>query len=298
MSTAHVDDTGFPETVPGLASWDPSPEELEGMARLAFLVPAYINVDTRFLSSFTSLVSRYAAHTGREPRVLVQQGPYAAQNMRAGVKRLLEYPAAEWDRLLVVETDMLLPRNALFMHASLAPSDEIVGSVYFQHAPPFHCNLMTEHPEHHKLAHWVPQGIRWLLENPGLHECHCVGLGCTSISRHVLEEWPAGVPMFRNEWSEEAAQDQFSDGEVSHDVWFCVEARKLGRWIGILSSCVCGHMTAAMTGPPQFFAYHARELTESPSTAGSGILVPRKEGANGLLHLPTRHPGSKRAVRR
>lgn len=241
------------------------------VGRLAIASPLYHNVDTKFYSSMCAQIARYSAATGHEPILLNMGGPYAAQNMRSAMRILRERD--DWDRVLVVEQDMMLPRNAFFLHALLTPEDEIVGSVYFQHAPPFHINAMMRNPdEPEKMGFPNWEGVKFLLDNPGLHPCGAVGLGCTSIARDVVMKWDPDIPMFLNGFSPEAKDDAYANGEVSHDVYFCQEAEKQGFKIWVLTSCVCRHITYGEVGPLQVEAYYRQELMRRASE--KGILLP------------------------
>lgn len=187
---------------------------------LAIAIPAAGSMPTQMVQNLVSM--------DRVDNMLIRiaQGPYVAQNMRLLVKDYLKIP--DWERMLVLETDMILPKDALIRHA--LHTDAVVGSLYFQHSPPYWANAMVRHPtKDNQWAHISPVGVVEMLKTPGLWECDIVGLGATSIRRDVFENWPEDLPYFRTDYvHSDYAEDDFSLGEVSHDVWFCQRVREQG----------------------------------------------------------------------
>lgn len=169
-------------------------------------------------------------------------GALVAMNMRAVVASLLE--VAGWRRMLILETDMLPPFDALIKHA--LHTEPIVGSVYTLHEPPYHIIAMRDHGVG---PTWMSKAEQAeIIDHPGLHAVDQVGLGCTSIAREVFEQWPKGLPIFRNSIQLAALDDPGTHGEVSHDYYFCLKARELGLPIYIDSTIVCDQLTLVPIG--------------------------------------------------
>lgn len=257
------------------------------LQKIAIGVPAYTNVSTAFFLNFSQILCNYAAVSGWNPPMVVGRGPYPQQNMRMIWGVLREQP--EWERLVIVETDMILQREAILKHA--LHTDPVVGSLYFQHAPPFYANVMLADPAHPEkgYAHLTARGTKHMIDNPALYKADIVSFGCTSIRRDVLEKWPDGTAIFANEYSHEH-HDEWSGGEVSHDIYFC---RELAKWwdceaewpIWLDTTIVSNHLTEAWTGPDQFLAYHHKELATSEAIHLPNRAARRKLGK---LHvLPT-----------
>lgn len=216
--------------------------------------------------------------------IRIAQGPYVAQNMRLLVRDYLKIP--DWERLLVIETDMILPKDAIIRHA--LHTDPVVGSLYFQHAPPFWANVMVGHPSKEgQWAHITAEGVVEMLETPGLWECDAVGLGATSIRRDVLENWPTDIPYFRTEYvHSDYAEDDFSLGEISHDVWFCQRVREQGYKIYVDTNIKCEHLTMGRTNYNHHLLYNKEQLEK----------VQKEKVARGkikIVHLPN---GAKKYV--
>ncbi len=179
------------------------------------------------------------------------------------------------NHLEVIEADMILPRDALLKHA--LHTDDIVGSVYVQHAPPFHINAQWRDPEGtRRWGHPTAESWREMLGKEALWECDVVGLGCTSIARKVIEDWPADQLMFWNDYSRDDAGDPTTLGEVSHDVWFCTHARDLGYKVYIDTSIRCAQRTEGEVTVQNYIREHADAFQPRKPAK---ILVPRGPGS-------------------
>jgi hypothetical protein len=236
--------------------------------KLAIIVPVYIYVSSKFFTNFSSLLLTLS----EVPVLKIMQSVYPAQAMRHAIADLLQDKS--WERILVIETDMVMPPGAFLAHAH--HTDDIVGSTYFQHAPPFQMNVMFRHPTIGKLAHPTLLAGRHMIEHPALYSCAVVGLGCTSIARRVCEEWPADVPMFRTDYLPEAAGDEFTHGEISHDVWFGDHADALGFHTYLDTSIVCSHLTEGWVDAGHYLADAARAEKLAANGKPSGIVVPNR----------------------
>jgi hypothetical protein len=229
-----------------------SEETLDEIQPIAIAIPAYHWISTAFFASFINLPK-----PDNTPCQVIK-GVYTPQAMRLAVKKLLTLP--DWKRLLVIETDMLLPHDAILKHA--LHTDPVVGSVYFQHLAPHHCNVMVRTSDG-LLHHLKGEGVKHMLDNPALYKAAVVSLGCTSIRRDVFENWPVDLPYFRNEFTNAARDDEFTQGEVSHDVWFCERVTEQGYSIFLDSSILCQHLTEGSIGEKHFLNHHFPPQQES-----------------------------------
>ena len=122
-----------------------------------------------------------------------------------------------------------------------------------------------------------------MLDTPALYKCAVVGLGCTSIARRVIEEWPADLAMFRTGYVHEEADDGYAHGEISHDVWFCDHADQLGFGVYLDSSIRCDHLTEGWVNDGHFLATHAQELADAPDKTPH-IFVPNRAQRRHPIH--------------
>lgn len=144
-----------------------------------------------------------------------------------------------WDRLVIVEADMILPKDAFNRIACYGPEYDIVGSAYFQHQFPY------------EIMAWHQQNPPWyvqitgdeqiaMMDEPGLYPCDAVGWGLTSVARHVIENWNSDVLMFEPDLAESPVR--------GHDFIFCERARKQGFKVFVDSGLRCGHLTETAIG--------------------------------------------------
>lgn len=244
--------------------------KLDRLQPSVVLVPCYINLSTTFVMNLVSL------RKTDQMMIRFYRGPYVAQSMRMAVAELLKDQS--WERLIVLEQDMLLPKDGLLKHA--LHTDDIVGSAYFQHSPPYRLNCLLQDPVTKKFAHPSDMGVKRMLEKPALYKCALVGLGLTSIARHVLEDWTPGLPTFMNECVMNGVYDDESAGEISHDVYFCREALKQDRQVWIDTSIQCRHITEGYTDHGH---WRMNSLKENPGLwpeitgeTTSGIILPNR----------------------
>jgi hypothetical protein len=141
----------------------------------------------------------------------------------------------DWDRLVIMEHDMIPPVDGFERIASYGGMDEdpdIVGSVYFRHEPPHHGYVYMPIEGETQRGVLSSKDVRYMVEHPGLYEVGAVGFGFTSIHRRVFEKWDTGIPMFK-----------FSEPWGSEDMWFCAKALEQGFKVHVDSALVCGHLT-------------------------------------------------------
>ena len=204
-------------------------------------------MDTQFMFEWLSL------STGGQPvKTIGGEGPYVALNMRGIVTKALLIP--DWERLLVLETDMLCPPDTLLRH--MAHSEPVVGSLYFTHYPPYLPVASVKHKRGYRSL--LPEEIRQLaVAGEGVYPVESVGLGCTSIRRDVLEGWPKHLPYFQSRYSQGAnMMGENAFGEVSHDAWFCAQVRKQGYQIYLDPSIRCDHLSKVRVNLTTYAQHH------------------------------------------
>lgn len=215
---------------------------------IALVMPCGPTILSKFIAHYFTLNEFDPATQRLLPIVHANPiGALVAMNMREVVASLLEPTVPRWERLVIMETDMLPPQDALVKHAlHTAP---IVGSVYYLHEAPHHMVAMRDHGQG---AQWMTKAEQKEIEDsPGLHAVDMVGMGLTSIARAVFEQWPKEVPTFRNSLMPASLHDPGTRGEVSHDYWFCLKAREFQVPIAIDSSIVCDQLTIMPVGRRQ-----------------------------------------------
>lgn len=143
----------------------------------------------------------------------------------------------DFDRLVILEHDMIPPLDAFNRIANYGYEHDIVGSVYFKHDYPHHIMawMQVKPPFFSPLTAEV---TKQMVESPGLYEVDGVAMGLTSIARHVLEDWDhSKAPM----WTPKPPL-------VGHDLHFCNEAKKQGYKVWLDSGIGCGHLTQVPIG--------------------------------------------------
>jgi hypothetical protein len=212
--------------------------------KIAIAIPTYHSVPTAVFAAFLQLDRKNVPVTS----TTISSGVYLSAAMRSFRDNLLD-SGDPFERLLIIEADMILPRDALRRHAE--HTEPIVGSVYFQHSAPYMpiFTAPADDVDYHRT--FTCQEVSDMLETPGLYETVNVGFGCTSIRRDVLEDWPSKSPMFGNR------EGLTSDGkpvEMGHDVAFMLEARRYGWKSYVDTNIVCGHISETVVTPDHFLA--------------------------------------------
>lgn len=144
----------------------------------------------------------------------------------------------DFDRLVVLEHDMIPPLDAFTRIAQYGYEHDIVGSTYFKHDYPYHVMawMQVKAPMFSPLT---AERVKEMVEAPGLYPVDGVAMGLTSIARHVIEDWDYNVSM----WNP-------APPLVGHDLHFCNEAKKQGFKIWLDSGIGCGHLTEVPIGYP------------------------------------------------
>src|SRR5207245_2879169 len=106
-----------------------------------------------------------------------------------------------------------------------------------------------------------PAEVKHMLDNPGLHPVDVVPMGCTSLRRDVLEEWPAEQPRFNSFTNPRGAT-------MSDDVWFCRIAQDNGWSIHIDTSLQVSHLINNIAlGVPHFVRWYNQRNSGEESVA-------------------------------
>lgn len=143
-----------------------------------------------------------------------------------------------WSRLLWLEHDHYFPTDLLEHVAHY--TEPVVSGMYFSRnvEQPTPVVYKWTNEERTAMESYQPWEISDMLKNPGLHKVGVVPMGCTSIRRDVLEEWPKETPCYAV--STARAKD---GGIMGDDVWFCRNAQEQGRDVYVDSRLQIAHLT-------------------------------------------------------
>lgn len=202
------------------------------------------------------------------------QGVYLTHAMTKLVNLALEHDG--WDKLVILESDVIPPLGAFNRVAEYQADKHVVGPVMFQHVPPYTAMVFGPDPDPAgTVKPFGPDIIKQIVENPALYACSAVSFGFTTIHRTLLENWDKSVPMFQH------------SNDVSHDVYFATEAKKQGFGVYVDSSLVCDHLSEIPVSYPQnqaFSAIYGEQVPletamrlERPATPADSVLVTWEE---------------------
>lgn len=144
------------------------------------------------------------------------------------IRNLIAAHACNYDYLLSVDSDIVLPNDALVK--MLAHNVHIVSGVYIQRkqgleVPEIYRKNNTGGTSNVQMSDIMP---------PGLHEIDGCGFGCVLVNCNVFRHMT--YPHFKYEMAS-AMQIQ-----VSEDNYFCAKAQRNGVKIYVDSSIVCEHI--------------------------------------------------------
>jgi hypothetical protein len=197
-------------------------------SRLYVCLPLYRSLSSKFFAQWLRLGKDHVSGIG------VCDGIHLSAAFTTLVQQALETDG--WERLVFLEHDVLPPLEVFDRMAWLKPEHEIVGSVVFGHEQPHNVFAYIEKDgNHHSLS---ADTVHEWCEQPALYPVDAVGMGCTSVARHVLEDWDPTVRMFH-------IDDQLYG---SQDMWFCDKARQQGRKVFVDTHVVCDHLTEVPIG--------------------------------------------------
>lgn len=247
--------------------------------RIRIGLPLYLHISPTWVQhffQFTSQIAAYDKFTGLD----VRQLPYIDVAMNQIVMAALA--DKNWDYLFSIEQDNIIAPGTLERIATLDPETHpIVGFLYFgkvaddmRPIPGFMRDNRLSRLEYDEVIPMLPQrgGVA------GLHRVDTVGMGATAIHRSVFEKWPwtQRHPYFRTDY------DDY--GVLGHDVWFCVEAAKLGFPIHVDSTCIAKHIGEWKSDDTTYLnttELRMRLAAEAAPKHPPGIVVPWV-GPNGL----------------
>lgn len=219
--------------------------------KLVLALPLYRTVPVSWLFNYIQMdKSHVAATVGTEAIYLPM-----AMNQIVG-EAFKQCP--DFDRLVVMEHDMIVPLDALERICQYRDEHDIVGSMYFKHEYPYHVMawMQVEPPYYSPLT---AERTKFMHDNPALYEVDGVAMGFTAIRRQVFEQWDQRVSM----WDAVAPL-------IGHDLHFCNEAKKQGFKVWLDSGIGCGHLTTIPIGYP-----HSQEaLAEAEPPRWSTVGVP------------------------
>lgn len=212
-------------------------------------VVATITVNGAYITTSCEVMVREALKlAGKEPSCPVQGGPIhyivppkttTSFDVDTEIMAPTENDIIEWDRLVIIEHDVLLPTDALIRIAHYSPEHAVVGTMVFEHAPPYPAMVFIEDEEGH-IDPITPETVKDWCADPMLYRCDGTSFGCISIARHVLEDWDPSIPMFG-----------MNHELGSHDLWFTREARRQGYNVYVDSGIVAQHLTSVPIGISQ-----------------------------------------------
>jgi len=226
-------------------------------------LPLLEQVYAEFMVNFMSLGVPF-------DRLIPITAAYVQQAHNEIVRQALQ--RRDWEYLLMLEHDHLLPSNLLQRVAGY--SEPVVGALYFLRRPPHNPCALIPADGHDDPGTWAGlweyERVQWL--NPGrtvqaieegrLYRVCAVGMGCTAIRRDVLEAFGAELPF----------QVPYEGGDLlSDDVWFCRRAAQLGFEVYLDGGLVLPHLAVRPVHVDTHFEHlerRARELGLVEAPAG------------------------------
>lgn len=143
------------------------------------------------------------------------------------VRNLIAKWAEQYDYLFSVDSDIVLPKDALVK--MLGHGVDVVSGVYVQRL-----NNDTIEIYRDNMFGGVSRIPLWHLQPPGLHEIAACGFGCALVKSSVITQM--GYPQFVYT----SALDHKDTS--SEDTYFCAKARGIGARIFVDSTILCDHL--------------------------------------------------------
>lgn len=210
------------------------------MQKIVVAWPLYRTVPVQWLFNWTQAEREYGANIAA---VVGTEAVYLPMAMHQLINEAFR-KCPDFDRLVVMEHDMIPPVNAFERIAQYSDEHDIVGTMYFKHDWPHHVMawMQVKAPYYSPLTAEV---TKQMVDTPALYEVDAVAMGFTAIRRQVFEDWNPDVPM----WDPTLPL-------VGHDLHFCNEAKKPQHgpnkdqafkvWVD--SGIGCGHLTTLPIG--------------------------------------------------
>jgi hypothetical protein len=250
--------------------------------RLIVCVPLGDMVNPKFFQGWTHL--KLAGI-----KVVTSNGMYITQAHNYLVQEALK--SSHWDRLVFIETDHLLPPNALERISYY--EQPIVSASYFLREPPHQLCAYLPQPKFENDAdvwkgQWdgsqctwaTPSRVLEFLSRNQLFRVLAVGMGCTSIDREVLESWPQDELWFQSPMEVKEGQNPREASLITDDFHFCRRAAQLGHEIHVDGGMMTPHIGTRLVGPDTMLRYYEDEAR----TAGL-IQDDKDEAAKARLQL-------------
>ena len=221
--------------------------------------------------------SRYHMQLGTIPdygyllqsqRVISQQGSYPHQAANDLFREALKIKG--WTRLLVMEHDHEFPADVFRRHARY--KQPIVAGIYVLRDidNPLPVVFVWDKGRHNAIR---PDAavLKQMIDKPGLYPVDCVPMGCTSVAREILENWPKDKPFFNSGVSANGTT-------ISHDIFFCRVAQDAGFQSYIDTSLKISHYVLV----PVDIDYFVRWW----NTVGANRAIASQELRHGLKVVP------------
>jgi hypothetical protein len=180
-------------------------------------------------------------------RLMTIAGAYVHGSHNAMTKEALGDKVPPWKRLLWLEYDHEFPEDVFRRHA--AYKEPVVSGLYCLRniAEPLPVFYNWDAARHNAL-HLDAARVAEMLEKRGLYEVDVVPMGCTSVRRDVLEQWPSDQPFYSSFTNPRGAT-------MSDDVWFCRIAQDAGWSIYIDTSLRVKHITQVPIDDSYFISW-------------------------------------------
>lgn len=151
-------------------------------------------------------------------RLQSQQGSYPHQAANDLFRAALKIKG--WKRLLSLEHDHEFDPDMFRRHAQA--KQPILAGIYVLRdiQQPLPVIFVWDKGRHNAIR---PDAavLKQMIDNPGVYPVDCVPMGCTSIAREVLENWPKDKPFFNSGVSANGTT-------ISHDIFFSRVAQDAG----------------------------------------------------------------------
>src|SRR5439155_806797 len=196
----------------------------------------------------------------------------------------------DWDYLCFVEQDNIVPDDwiDIVVHELDPAVHHVVGRWYFGKAQEDQrsiCGYIRPNGDFQRLTY---EQVQFFRNKRGLYRVGAgmegvddsavtfsVGLGCTAISRVVLENWTGRMPWFQtiSSWNETTGRA----GYLGQDIGFCLETAKQGYHVWVDTRKASGHIgefvsdDETYTASAQYMASKGEANLATSETVGGPI---------------------------
>ena len=151
------------------------------------------------------------------------------------IRNLIAHWCTAFDYLLSVDSDIVLPKDAL--HKIFFHDVDIVSVVYIQRKPGYEILEIYRKNTNGGFSNTQMGDI----QPPGLHEIDACGFGCVLVKTEIINK--IGYPQFVYKSAIDHANT------FSEDLYFCQKAKEHGAKIYVDSSIVCNHIGSTIFTP-------------------------------------------------